>query len=178
MPTHQVLLHRLFLLLVPVLACTQLLAAEETPDIESLMTAEELRATGVERLSDDQIEELNAWLLRYRNGEVNEALAEAPDRTDSNEETNSPDSSSTVPDVYPPPRERIEISSRISGNFEGWEGRTVFTLDNGQVWEQRRRGRWKTSIENPEVRLYQNFFGAWEMEVVAEDRSIGVRRIR
>lgn len=155
-----------------------LLAAESAPNIEELMTAEELRATGVADLSNAEIQALNAWLQRFRDGEISdaieEAVAEAPVATGS--ETRE---IRTEPaDVYPPPRERLEINSRIAGEFNGWEGKTRFTLENGQIWEQRRGRRWKVTLQSPEVRLYQNFLGAWEMEVVSEDRSIGVRRIR
>jgi len=30
------------------------------------------------------------------------------------------------------------IESRIVGEFTGWEGETVFELDNGQKWQQAR----------------------------------------
>jgi hypothetical protein len=81
-------------------------------------------------------------------------------------------------DDFRQPRERIEISSRIAGEFNGWTGRTRFTLENGQVWEQRRGRRWKITLDSPEVRITQTFLGAYEMEIVSESRKIGVRRIR
>ena len=149
-----------------------LLAADELPSIEDLMTEDELRATGVDDLSARQIEALNEWLVRFRDGEISEAIAEAPSAAE------TPGSSQAVSDVYPPPRERTIIESRIDGEFNGWTGRTRFTLQNGQIWEQRRGRRWKITLDNPEVRLSQNFMGAWEMEVVSEGRSIGVRRLR
>lgn len=168
----------LFLALLCALLSTAIFAADEPPNIETLMTAEELRATGVDDLSRTEIRALNAWLERFRDGEitaaVEQAVAEAPVSTN----TDAPAVRQEPADVYPPPRERLEINTRISGEFSGWEGRTQFTMDNGQVWEQRRGRRWKITLQNPEVRLYQNFLGAWEMEVVSEDRSIGVRRIR
>ena len=154
------------------------LHAQDVPDIEELMTADELRATGVNDLSRSEKRALNEWLQRFRDGEINaaieEAVAEAPASTDSEPRVIR----SEPEDVYPPPRESQEIHSRIAGEFDGWEGRTRFTLENGQIWEQRRSSRWKICLQSPEVRLYQNFLGAWEMEVVAEDRTIGVRRIR
>ncbi|MDA0927177.1 MAG: hypothetical protein O2861_03750 [Proteobacteria bacterium] len=164
-------------LLSPIFFGSSLLA-QDIPDIEELMTAEELRATGVDGLSNAEKRALNAWLQRFRDGEISaaieEAVAEAPVSTD----TGARVIRTEPEDVYPPPRESQEILSRIAGEFNGWEGRTRFTLENGQVWEQRRSSRWKVSLQSPEVRLYQNFLGAWEMEVVAEDRAIGVRRIR
>ncbi|MCG8413152.1 MAG: hypothetical protein MI746_02935 [Pseudomonadales bacterium] len=153
-----------------------LYAADNQPNIETLMTAEELRATGVGELSETQIEALNAWLERYRDDEVTAAIAEVPVDTDSTASSNTAQQQPL--DVYPPPRERIIIDTRIDGEFNGWTGRTRFVMQNGQVWEQRRGRRWKISLDSPEVRLSQNFLGAWEMEVISEGRSIGVRRIR
>ena len=142
------------------------------------MTAEELRATGVDDLSNTEKRALNQWLQRFRDGEISaaieEAVAEALVSTDSEPRVVR----SEPEDVYPPPRVNQEIRSHIAGEFNGWEGRTRFTLENGQVWEQRRGSRWKVTLQSPEVRLYQNFLGAWEMEIVEEDRSIGVRRVR
>ena len=109
-----------------------LLAADELPSIEDLMTEDELRATGVDDLSARQIEALNDWLVRFRDGEISEAIAEAPSAAE------TPSSSQAVSDVYPPPRERTIIESRIDGEFNGWTGRTRFTPQNGQIWEQRR----------------------------------------
>ena len=149
-----------------------LMAADELPSIENLMTEDELRATGVDDLSARQIEALNEWLVRFRDGEISAAIAGAPSVAEASS------ASQAVSDVYPPPRERTVIESRIDGEFNGWTGRTRFTLQNGQIWEQRRGRRWKITLDNPEVRLSQNFMGAWEMEVVSEGRSIGVRRLR
>jgi hypothetical protein len=72
----------------------------------------------------------------------------------------------------------VDSESGIEGKFSSWDDRTQFNLENGQVWVQRRSSRWKTQLQNPEVRIYQNFLGAFEMEVIEEGRSIGVRRVR
>lgn len=159
------------------------------PGIESLMTAEELRAAGIENLNPQQVDALNAWIERYTSGaiaptdpapQVSSAPASAPVVEDS-------PVSFRAAEVAPAPApadnfgrapEKIDLVSRIAGRFEGWSGDTQFILENGQVWEQRRGGRWKVSLDSPEVRIRENFMGAFEMEVVSEERSIGVRRIR
>jgi len=28
------------------------------------------------------------------------------------------------------------IESRVDGEFEGWDGETIFPLTNGQIWQQ------------------------------------------
>lgn len=139
-----------------VLAPASLTAQDRFPGIESLMTDEEKQASGVAELSSSQIEALNRWLVRY-------TANEAPVLQAENEE---------VIEVV-----KQGMTSRIVGEFNGWDGRTRFVLENGQVFEQRRPGRWKITLQNPEVHVSQNFMGAYEMEVVSEGRSIGVRRI-
>lgn len=140
------------LLLLP----ATLVAQERFPGIKALMTEAEREASGIDELSPSQVEALNKWLLRY-------TANEAPVLQVENEE---------VIEVV-----KQGMTSRIVGQFEGWSGKTRFVLENGQVFEQRRPGRWKTSLLNPEVLVTQNFMGAYELEVVAEGRSIGVRRL-
>jgi len=140
------------LLLVPTLTSAQ----ERFPGIEQLMTEQELEASGVNDLSRREIEALNTWLIRY-------TANEAPTLQAENEE---------VIEVV-----QQGMTSRIVGEFNGWSGKTRFVLENGQVFEQRRRGRWKITLNNPEVHISQNFMGAFELEVVSAGKSIGVRRV-
>ncbi len=143
--------------LIALLLLTPMASAQERfPGIEELMTEQELEASGVNGLSRRQVEALNNWLIRY-------TANEAPVLQVENEE---------VIEVV-----KQGMTSRIVGQFDGWSGKTLFVLENGQVFEQRRPGRWKTSLENPEVLIKQNFMGAYEIEIVSEGRSIGVRRV-
>lgn len=131
-------------------------AQERFPGIKSLMTEQELEASGVNDLSRLQIEALDTWLIRY-------TANEAPVLQVENEE---------VLEVV-----QQGMTSRIVGEFSGWSGKTRFVLENGQVFEQRRRGRWKITLDNPEVRISENFMGALELEVISQGKSIGVRRV-
>jgi Glu-tRNA(Gln) amidotransferase subunit E-like FAD-binding protein len=140
------------LLLSPTLAGAQ----ERFPGIQELMTEQELETSGVSDLSRLQLEALNTWLIRY-------TANEAPVLQAENEE---------VIEVV-----RQGVTSRIVGKFSGWTGKTRFVLENGQIFEQRRPGRWKTTLDNPEVHIRQNLMGSYEMEVVSEEKSIGVRRL-
>ncbi|MDA9611947.1 hypothetical protein N9S63_01515 [OM182 bacterium] len=119
------------------------------------MTQEELLISGVSSLSETQLETLNQWLVRY-------TANDAPTLQIENSEV-----------------KRVAkqgITTRILGEFSGWAGKTIFVLENGQTWQQRRRGRWKTSLENPEVVLSRNFTGAYELSVVG-GKTTGVKRI-
>jgi hypothetical protein len=52
----------------------------------------------------------------------------------------------------------------------------VFNLDNGQVYQQRRPGSWRTQLSDPEVKVGHGFMGVLELEVGGH--SIGVKRLR
>ena len=144
------------LLAAVLLAPTLLNAQERFPGIKELMTEQELEATGVNDLSRQQVEALNTWLIRY-------TANEAPVLQVENEE---------VIEVV-----KQGMTSKIVGDFNGWSGKTRFVLENGQIFEQRRPGRWKITLNNPEVLITQNLMGAYDMEVVSEGKSIGVRRL-
>jgi len=176
----------------------------EFPGDEALMTTEELEATGVGSLSGKQLESLNSWLERFSIDEITavrsseaavlapresapppEPVLAAPAPPESAPEPEPAVEVANAPTPIPPPDdgfrqspEKVTINSSIAGEFNGWTGRTRFQLQNGQIWEQRRGRRWKITLDSPEVRITQNFMGAYEMEVVSESKSIGVRRIR
>lgn len=131
------------------------LASKNFPGIEKLMTEEEQSISGINSLSTEQLEALNQWLIRY-------TANDAPTLQIENSE---------VKQVA-----RQGITTRILGEFSGWTGKTIFVLENGQTWQQRRRGRWKTSLVNPEVVLSRNFTGAYELSIVG-GKTTGVKRI-
>lgn len=83
--------------------------------------------------------------------------------------------SPTAPSTARQPPDIIE--SQIDGEFEGWEGETIFKLRNGQVWQQSSYAyRYKYSYA-PKVLIYRS--GAvYKMRVDGVDAEIAVRRIK
>jgi hypothetical protein len=71
-----------------------------------------------------------------------------------------------------------EVRARIDGRFEGWDGDTLFVLDNGEVWKQRSRGLYIYRAERPDVLITRNKLGFFMLEVVATGKSVGVKRVR
>ncbi len=131
------------------------------PDVRTLLTPEQFHAAGLDKLTEQEIDALNRWLLSY-------TVKDAPEvrRTDA---------------VVKAEVKKVEAEgtkTRIVGPFRGWDGDTVFTLENGQVWKQRLPGRWFFHADSPEVELRKNLLGFWEMRVVAGNRAIGVTRVR
>jgi len=150
---HALIPFSFWLLAFIVPAWTQ--AEEKFPGVRRLMSEAEFEATGLEKLSPDELEALDAWLLRYTAGDATLLL-------DTNEEVREA-------------KEDHEVVSRIAGDFSGWSGTTVFRLANGQVWKQRLQGRYRyEGPPNPEVKIDRNWLGFYRLTVVETGRSVGV----
>jgi hypothetical protein len=67
------------------------------------------------------------------------------------------------------------IESRIDGEFKGWEGKTVFKLQNGQIWQQASYGYSVTFADSPKVLIYQSG-SEFRMKVEGIDEEIAVQR--
>lgn len=67
------------------------------------------------------------------------------------------------------------IESRIDGEFKGWEGETVYTLSNGQVWKQNTYHYEYKYSYRPETLIYNSGAG-YKMQV--EGTVANVRRVR
>jgi len=122
------------------------------------MSPAEFDSAGLNKLSPQELAALDAWLLRYTAGE-----AEMLQRT--NEEVREA-------------AEDTRIASRVQRPFEGWDGNTLFRLENGQVWKQRQPGRYRYTGDDLEVTIRRNFFGFHVLTVNATGRSVGVEFVR
>ena len=67
------------------------------------------------------------------------------------------------------------VDSRIDGEFKGWEGETVFRLQNGEIWQQASSGYRFNYAYSPRVLIYQSGDG-FRMKVEGIDEDIAVRR--
>jgi hypothetical protein len=88
-------------------------AQEETSGgIHEMMSPEEFRAAGLNKLSPDELQKLDAWLQGYRQVAEKKATARAE-------------------------RTKLDLLvSRVAGNFGGLTGRTVIHLEDGTAWKQ------------------------------------------
>jgi len=160
------ILSRAFLI-VGLLMVAGFVTAQETNlllHIDDVMTSQELKETGVSNLTLTQRKALNVWLTRYtlnvmklaNNQNVNHAAPSGP---------------SARGDCVP------AIESTLVGDFNGWEGETIFKLDNGQIWEQAEYDYTYSYAYRPDVTIYQTSRGC-RMKVEDEPETILVRRIR
>jgi len=69
------------------------------------------------------------------------------------------------------------IESRIDGEFSGWEGETIFKLDNGQIWQQASYAYMYSYKYRPKVLIFRTR-GGYEMQVDGVSQRIRVTRLR
>ncbi len=70
------------------------------------------------------------------------------------------------------------ISSRYDGTFDGWDGDTVFRLENGQVWQQAESDRLAFKAERPVITIRRGWFGVYYLKVEGANKQIRVKRIK
>lgn len=69
------------------------------------------------------------------------------------------------------------IKTSIKGEFEGWEGETIFLLDNGQIWQQSNYAYMYHYAYRPEVMIIK-VRGSWKMKVDGVDEMVDVIRLK
>jgi hypothetical protein len=167
-------------------------AAAEEASIRRLMTPEQFRAAGLEKLTEEELRALDAW-LRGQPQPATTIGAETPAVTPLPAEpptpaTAPPASTKAVAESEenfglpePSPAEKDAgkvLRATIVSPFRGWSGKTKFKLDNGQIWQQRVSGRYTYAGDDTRVVITVNGFGFYEMELLAAGRSVGVKRLK
>ena len=89
-----------------------------TGSIKEMMTPEEFKAAGLNRLSSEELQKLDAWLQGYRET-TEKVTAKATEKKAARSFFN-----------------REPIVSRVDGSFAGLRGRTLIKLEDGTVWKQ------------------------------------------
>ena len=83
----------------------------------------------------------------------------------------------STPQPAPQPATATVIESQIDGEFNGWEGETIFKLTNGQIWQQTSYEYMYHYAYMPNVIIY-NASGGYKMKVEDVEDTINVMRIK
>jgi hypothetical protein len=115
---------------------------EISGNIQEMMSPDEFRAAGLNKLSSEELQKLNAWLQGYRETTEKKATARA---------------SRTKMDL---------IVSRVDGAFNGLTGRTVIRLEDGTVWKQANADdRYRSRVtDHPAAAVIHGIFG-YKMQI-------------
>ena len=151
-------------------------ADEGFSSLEEQMTRQDFKASGLDKLTPQELESLNGWIRRR-----SLATLDAPVPVATAAENAPAEADSQVADrrgFKGEDEERTPISSRIVGRFSGWDGQTVFKLENGMIWAQADKDKFYIKeLENPAVVIDPGMFGSWRLSVEGQDAECRVERI-
>ncbi len=156
------------------LAAVPVSADRDFSTLEERMTGQEYRDTGLHKLSPEELAALNAWIRRHV------PLSAEPLRAP---EADQPATASTTEDTrglrQRPEQADGPIVSRVVGPFTGWDGNTVFELENGMVWRQNESGTFYIpETHSAEVEISESLLGGWRLRVKGYNRRVSVERVR
>ena len=151
-----------------------LLAAEGFSTLEEQMTGKEFAAAGLDKLSAQELSALNAWIRAHSLATLDPAPAVAAAGSATTEASGDRRGFQDEDDD-----DRTAITSRIVGRFSGWDGQTVFKLENGMIWEQADKDKFYVKdVVNPVVNIEPGMFGRWHLSVEGFDSECRVKRIQ
>jgi hypothetical protein len=127
---------------------TSLPAAEpanpEFPGVEKAMKPADYEAAGLQKLDPAERAKLDEFIRNYVSVSNEKVATEAVDKAVKEKKVSAPE----------------VIQSKIVGPFTGYNGRTIFTLENGQRWAQSQRdSAYYPKIDSPPVIIVKAGFG-------------------
>jgi len=167
-------MNKFLIALLSLLLASPLYAAEGFSSVEEQMTGKEFTAAGLDKLSQSELDALNAWIRAHsvatldapRGGAA--AAAVTADSPADRRGLKSGDDN-----------ERTTITSRLVGKFRGWDGQNTFKLENGMVWVQADRDKFYIKeVENPVVVIEPGMFGTWRLHIEGHNSECKVKRIQ
>ena len=175
---------------------TGLALASESDNIESAMSAEERVKSGVDTLTAEQRQFLNNWLKENYDRRTESVVTRTtPDEQSAS--TEQPTKLEATPEAIVAEVDRrvaakladkresektkqsdSNFEARLTSDFTGWTGKTIFKLDNGQVWRQRSSANYRHRGSDTRVKFKKNWMGGWEMTVVSSGKTVLVRKVQ
>ena len=175
---------------------TGLALASESDNIESAMSGEERVKSGVDTLTAEQRQFLNNWLkenydrrtesvVTRTSPDEQSASREPPAKLEATPEAIEAEVDRRVAAKLADKRESektkqsdSDFEARLTSDFTGWTGKTIFKLDNGQVWRQRSSANYRHRGSDTRVKFKKNWMGGWEMTVVSSGKTVLVRKVQ
>ena len=143
-------------------AQTNLPTTNALPSVKKLMSHDDFVKAGLTKLNDEEIKALDAWLQNYLKDNV---------------KTNQPATTRELTLVHPKKIDEAVIETQIDGDFEGWDGETIWKMENGQIWQQSSYSYHYHYASDPKVLIYRSG-GGWKMKVDGDDETVDVKKLK
>ena len=124
-----------------------------TRDVQDSMTAQEFKAAGLDKLSEEELKNLNAWLQGYRQKAETKAA-----------EVAVTEAKKTSKKIF---NGEATLSRVNEDNFSGVTGHSIIKLEDGTTWKQANPSdRFRAQVSNhPPVKVSHGAFG-YKMHIV------------
>ena len=192
---HQLILVMAFVVTSSMMTFPLGAQASEPGSIEDMMSAEERLKSGVDTLTAEQRQFLSDWLREnYTRNPAKEVSSPAtvPDTSPQQAASSEATADTIEAEVdrrvaarladnrasEKKPASDSSFEARLTGNFTGWSGKTVFRLDDGQVWRQRSAANYRHRSTDMRVKFKKNWMGGWEMTVVSSGKTVLVSKVK
>lgn len=164
-------MNKFLIAFMALLVSVSIFAAEGFSSLEEQMTGKEFSAAGLDKLSQSELDSLNAWIHARSLATLATQKSTAADSDTSGDDDPEEESEEE--------QDRTTITSNLVGKFSGWDGQTTFKLKNGQVWVQSDKDKFYTKeIKNPAVVIEPAMFGTWRLSIEGFDEDCRVKRIQ
>ncbi len=138
---------KLLPILIASLVASAAFAQNETgefPGVEKAMSPKTFEEAGLSKLTPEERSKLDEFIRRYTSNSSEKAATAAVDKA-------VKANKGAEPEV---------IESRIVGPYKGYNGRSRFTLENGQVWAQsQQESRAYPPTDSPQVIIVKGGWG-------------------
>ncbi len=183
---------RIAVILVSLFSLTVGIAADKPADVRDLMSATQFHATGLDKLTPEEMSAFNVWLATYTHavasstGEIPAATLPAAPAPSMPAAVVAPTPAPSAASVNSFGKEMLSaetrgeparVESNIVGHFTGWNGNTVFKLANGQVWKQADSSSFDTNLQDPPVVIKRLGFG-YLLTLTGHGSTVFVKRVQ
>ena len=172
-----------------------LMGARGEESFSKAIRPEDFRAAELDKLSPEALARLDGLVQAYKSGAVATARAEAEaeasaqaakvaaeqkkeqEKAEKTAKASSPGFFAKAKVMLTPGTdvEYSDIESRIAGDFNGWDGYTVFTLEDGTRWKVANGGGYYSpKISNPKVKIYPAALGGFWMKIDGVNQRVKV----
>ncbi len=147
-------------------------AEEPKKDVRNVLSATEFQSAGLTKLSEEELIKLSGflygWKKESRSSNEKTKVSYLQEKSFGNERKEVEKKEEGV----------SEIRSTITGDFKGWSGKTVFRLDNGQVWRQTDNKTFYHRVKDPVVIIRRGVFNSFYLKVDGFGSKCKVERVK
>ena len=169
----------LFFILAISIHCTAN-AQNSFSTVEERMSGKDFKETGLGKLTDEELANLNSWLRRHSVATLDNASARPATDAAIAKSTGDLRGFENQPKVDPNGNDSKLIQGNIIGTFDGWNGKdTLFKLTNGMVWQATENDTFFTNpVENAEIEIKKGLMGNWRLSMVGRASAVRVKRVK